>query len=92
MAKITIKSAVNSITRDKKDGSGTYTKHTQEATFETDSMRIAMEVEVKDPRYGYAEGVYAYDVENQLVVGRFGLELPRFPKLVPLNKTATKAA
>lgn len=92
MAKIKIKSAVNSITRDKKDGTGTYTKHTQEATFETESMRIAMDIEVKDAHSGYAEGEYTFDVENQLVVGRYGLEMPRFPKLVPLKQAASKAA
>ncbi|KFN42143.1 hypothetical protein [Arenimonas oryziterrae] len=89
MAKITIKSPVSSITRDKRDGSGTYTKHTQEATFETSAMRVNIELEVKDANSAHAQGVYDFDIEEALVMGRFGPELPRFWKLTPAK---TKAA
>lgn len=85
MAKITIRSPLNSVTREKKDGSGEYTKHTHEATFETASMRINLDFEVRDAHSGLKEGDYLCDIENQLVPGRFGLELPRFLKVTPVT-------
>ena len=85
MAKITIRSPLNSITREKKDGSGEYTKHTHEATFETASMRINLDFEVRDPAARLKEGEYHCDIENQLIPGRFGLELPRYLKVTPVS-------
>lgn len=85
MAKITIRAPLVSTTREKKDGSGEYTKHTHEATFETASMRINLDFEVRDPQQALKPGVvYECDIENQLVPGRFGLELPRYLKVTPL--------
>ena len=84
MAKVTIKAACISVTNNKKDGNGTYTKHTQEATIETASCKITTELDVPDPQKQYALGEYACDIEAQLKPGRFGLELPRYLKLTPV--------
>jgi hypothetical protein len=81
MATITIHTALSSVTREKKDGSGEYTKHTHEATFETQRMRINLDFEVREPKDALKPGIYDCDIENQLVPGRFGLELPRYLKV-----------
>ena len=82
MAKVQILAAVESVTNAKKDGSGNYTKHTQQASIETASCRVTVELDVPDPSKGYPLGAYSCDIEGQLKPGRFGLELPRYLKLV----------
>jgi len=83
MAKVAILAAVESITNAKKDGSGNYTKHTQQASIETSSCRVTIDLDVPEPSKAYPLGNYTCDIEGQLKPGRFGLELPRYLKLVP---------
>lgn len=87
MAKVTINAAPVSKTLDKKDKSGTYTKITQSSTFETRVMKMPLELDVENDS-GYPIGEYELDVESQLKVGRYGLELPRYWKLQAISKKA----
>lgn len=91
MAKVTILAACISSTLPKKDGQGTYTKHVQEAMIETRSCRVTIGLDVEDPSKQYALGDYTCDMEAQLKPGRFGLELPRYLKLVPAIAEAKQA-
>jgi len=81
--KVKIIAAVESFTGPKKDGSGNYTKHTQEAVLETSAARVTTPIDVQAPDKAWALGDYTCDVEAQMKPGRFGFELPRFFKLVP---------
>lgn len=80
--KVTIIGQVVTVTKEGKKGP--YTKHTQEAMMETKGFRQSVEFEVERPDKGYAPGEYSCDVESQMQPGRFGPELPRFYKLVPV--------
>lgn len=83
--KVTILTAVESITAPKKDGSGNYTKHTQEAVLETKTSRVTMPIDVPASDKAWPLGEYTCDVESQLKPGRFGYELPRYYKLVAVS-------
>jgi len=83
-AKITILTNAKSVTRDGK--TGPYTKVTQLATFENASMKMPIDLEVEGEASGYAIGSYTVDLDSQLKVGKYGLELPRYWKLVSATK------
>lgn len=90
MAKITILAPAVEAVLNKRDGSGTYTKRTQEAVIETASTKVTLELDV-EPGKQYPPGEYICDMEAQLKPGRFGLELPRFWKLTAPKLAAAKA-
>jgi hypothetical protein len=90
MAKVTILAAPVELNLNKRDGSGTYTKRTQEAVIETSSTKVTLELDVEAGK-SYPPGDYTCDMEAQLKPGRFGLELPRFWKLTPAKTAAALA-
>ncbi|KRG72490.1 hypothetical protein ABB27_01005 [Stenotrophomonas terrae] len=80
--KITIKSEVQSRTVTTSKGMPK-SIYNQQATLETEEMRIQIEVEVDGPDKGYPVGaVKEWDVVKDLVPGRFGIELARRMTLV----------
>lgn len=86
--KITIKSEVQTrhVTTSKGMQKAIYS---QQATLETEEMRIQVEVEVDGLDRGYQVGaVKEWDVVKDLVPGRFGIELARRMTLVdPVSVT-----
>ena len=82
-AKITVLTSAKSVTREGKNGD--YTKTTQQATFENASMKMPIDLEVESESSGYSLGNYTIDLDSQLKVGKYGLELPRYWKLNPVK-------
>lgn len=68
--------------------------HSQDASLETEQMRIKIDIEVDGPNAGYRIGeVFDWDIAADLVPGRFGVELARRKTLRPVEAPkAIKAA
>lgn len=80
-AKITIKS--EPMNRYVTTKNGQKQVHFQNATLETSEMRCQIEVEIDSPQNGYQQQTYDWDVEKDVIPGRYGPELARRYTLVP---------
>ncbi len=94
MAKITIKS--EPLNRYVTTKNGQKQVHYQNAQLETSEMRVQVEVEIDGPQQAYTNGkTYEWDVEKDVIPGRFGPELARRYTLRDVTESrqpASKAA
>lgn len=90
-AKVTIKS--EPLNRFVTTKNGQKQVHYQNAELETKNMRVQLEVEIDSPQQAYAkDGVYDWDVESDVIPGRYGPELARRMTLVQVQRAPAKAA
>ncbi|GGD52540.1 hypothetical protein [Pseudoxanthomonas indica] len=90
-AKVTIKSEPQS--RYVTTKAGQKQVHYQNAELETKQMRVQLEVEIDSPQQAYKQsGVYDWDVEADVIPGRYGPELARRMTLVPVAEAPKRAA
>jgi hypothetical protein len=83
MAKITIKSEPQSRSGTSNKGKP-YSVVWQNATLETENLKVPVEVELQHPDKPYqVGGVFEWEPESDLRVGRFGIELSRYMTLTP---------
>lgn len=62
------------------------TIYSQKCTLETKNMRIMHDLEVDGPHAGYPVGSkYVWDIEADVIPGRYGPELARRQTLVPVG-------
>lgn len=88
---VTVKSTANSRQVTTKTGQ-IKTIYSQIVQVETEQMRVQTEHEIDSPDKALPVGaVYAWDVMQDLVPGRFGIELARRMTLVEPAKPAGKA-
>lgn len=87
---VTIRSTVNARQVTTKNGQ-LKTIYSQQVQVETEQMRVQTEHEIDSPDKALPVGaVYAWDVTQDLVPGRFGIELARRMTLVEPAKPAGK--
>lgn len=80
-AKVTIKSEAKSRYVTTKNGQKQV--HYQNAELDTKQMRVQLEVEIDGPQEAYKNGgVYVWDVEADVIPGRYGPELARRMTLI----------
>ena len=90
--KITIKSGVNTRTVTTSKGFAKQL-YSQQATLETEEMRVQIEVEVDSPDHAYPVGaVKEWDLVKDLVPGQYGLGLARRMTLIDPAKPQQKVA
>lgn len=91
MAKIKITSEPKSRYVNTKNGQRQV--HFQDATLETEEMRIKVEVEIDNPQVAFAQVEHDWLIERDVIAGRFGPELARRFTLVPVKaQSPAKAA
>lgn len=93
MAKITVLSEANTRTITTKAGTQKLV-HSQQVQLETETMRIRIDLDIESPGAAKPVGsVWDWDVEADLIPGRFGPEISRNLTLKPAAKAAqVKAA
>lgn len=90
-AKVTIKSEPQSRYVTTKNGQKQV--HYQNAELDTKQMRVQLEVEIDSPQQAYANNsVHAWDIEADVIPGRYGPELARRMTLVPVAEAQKRAA
>lgn len=90
-AKVTIKSEPQSRYVTTKNGQKQV--HYQNAELETKQLRVQLEVEIDSPQQAYANNsVHTWDIEADVIPGRYGPELARRMTLVPVAEQAKRAA
>ncbi|WP_411831976.1 hypothetical protein [Pseudoxanthomonas mexicana] len=91
MATITIKS--EPLNRYVTTKNGQKQVHFQNAQLETSEMRVQVEVEIDGPQQAYVNGKsYQWDVEKDVIPGRFGPELARRYSLRDMAEPTKRAA
>lgn len=73
--------------------SGQKQVHYQNAELETKQMRVQLEVEIDSPQQAYKNGgVYNWDIEADVIPGRYGPELARRMTLIEVAEVHKRAA
>lgn len=92
MATITVRSPAQSREGVSKKTGEPYKMYFQDAVLETDEMRVPIQLDIESEATAHAEGRYTWNAENDISVGRYGVELRRFWRLKPIAPpTAARA-